>query len=335
MNITIQPITDRSIWDQFLTATQPHTFLQAWQWGEFYTKLQYTIWRLGIYQADQLVGLALVIKIPARRGAFLLCPHGPVMMIPDQSSLVALRDYLAALAKTERCAFLRWCPLFPKQNKTMFTTLGFRNAPVHMQHPELSWLLDLTSTEDSLLQAMRKTTRYSIKKAQKDGVIITKSSDSKDFKLFWEVYQQTATRQNFTPFSQAYVQAELAAWQQDSVLFFAEDHGMIISTALIIYNNGMGFYHQGASLKQAKSTASYLLQWEAIREAKRRGCMLYNFWGIAPDHQPKHPWAGLSLFKKGFGGYAEEYVHAQDYVISSRYWLSWVIETVRRMKRGL
>ena len=53
---------------------------------------------------------------------------------------------------------------------------------------------------------------------------------------------------------------------------------------------------------------------EAIKEAKKRGCKVYDFWGFTdPEKFPKHPWAGPTLFKMGFGGHKEEYVKTQDW----------------------
>jgi lipid II:glycine glycyltransferase (peptidoglycan interpeptide bridge formation enzyme) len=84
------------------------------------------------------------------------------------------------------------------------------------------------------------------------------------------------------------------------------------------------------------------LQWEAIKEAKNRGCKTYNFWGIAPDiknaqeaQESSHPWAGLSLFKMGFGGCRKEYVKTQDLVILPKYWLNYIIEVLRKKIRHL
>jgi len=79
------------------------------------------------------------------------------------------------------------------------------------------------------------------------------------------------------------------------------------------------------------------LQWEAIKEAKQRGCERYNFWGIADEKSKikKHPWWGLSLFKMGFGGYRKEYVKTQDLPLSPSYWLTFIFEKIRKIKRGL
>ena len=105
---------------------------------------------------------------------------------------------------------------------------------------------------------------------------------------------------------------------------------------MIIFHSKRGFYHQGASLP-SKAPVSYLLQWEAIKEAKRRGCERYNFWGIVPDtkENANHPWKGLSLFKKGFGGYEKDYLKTKDYPLSFRYWLVYVFEKIRKRKRHL
>jgi len=59
-----------------------------------------------------------------------------------------------------------------------------------------------------------------------------------------------------------------------------------------------------------------------------------QFWGIAPENRPKHPWTGLTLFKTGFGGYKEEYLHCQDLPVTLKYWLNYTVEKMRRIKRG-
>ena len=72
-----------------------------------------------------------------------------------------------------------------------------------------------------------------------------------------------------------------------------------------------------------------------LKQARKRGCKIYNFWGITPTDSPRHPWAGLTLFKKGFGGYKKEYVKTQDLPLSGQYWINYLVERIRRSKRGL
>ncbi len=339
MQIFIKPVP-RKDWDAFLTKRKPQTFLQSWNWGDFNKSLGDKIFRLGIYEEGKLKGVALTIKIKAKRGSFLFIPDGPLLEDGDDiHGLIHLFQFLSNLAKHERCSFLRISPpnLKTTAYEEIFKDLGFRRAPTHM-HSELNWILDITPSEEQLLKEMRKTTRYSINKAEKDGVIIETSNKVEDVKIFNSIYKATVLRQDFTPFSLKYLENEFATFSRtnNALLFFAKYNNEVISTAIIIFENGGAFYHQGASiLKYPKIPASYLLQWEVIKEAKRRGYTFYNFWGIAPEGKPKHPWAGLSLFKKGFGGYQEEYVPAMDLKLNSRYWLTYWIEKARKTYRGL
>lgn len=338
-SICISPVSEKA-WSVFLSGLKPHTFLQSWEWGDFNKKEGHKVFRLGIYENGYLKGVALTLKISARRGSFLFMPHGPILEDEsDLHGLLHLFNFLRDLAQREQCSFIRISPItkLTDASEEIFKDLGFRRAPTHM-HSELNWILDISPSEADLLKEMRKTTRYSITKAQKDGVIVETSSNPEDVKLFNSIYKSTVDRQNFTPFSLAYLEKEFKTFVKNNhaLLFFAKYNGEVISTAMIIFEAGGAYYHHGASiLKYPKITASYLLQWGIIKEAKRRGCSFYNFWGVAPEGKRKHPWAGLSLFKKGFGGYEEEYIPAMDLKLNRKYWLTYWIEKVRKIKRGL
>lgn len=340
MKYTIKPVTDQAVWDSFVISMSPATFLHSWLWGEHSMAMGNTVLRLGIYEQQTLVGVAHFFLIKARRGTYLLCPHGPVLSPAGaDEKLVALSDYVDQAAKELRCDFVRICPILmdTEANRQVFKELGFRGAPIHM-HPELSWILDITPSEDSLLAAMRKTTRYLIRKGEKEGIEVTVHQDSQALKDFWPVYEATFQRQRFTPFSRRYIEKEFGLYAERGAasLFLAHYQGEVISAAIIIFYGNSGFYHHSGSVpKFASINSSYLLQWRVIQEAKRRGLKFYNFWGISPDSQPRHPWAGLSLFKKGFGGYSEHYVHAQDKPLTYRYYLNYLVETLRRIQRGV
>jgi peptidoglycan pentaglycine glycine transferase (the first glycine) len=336
-------ITDKKIWDAFLDEAQPSSFLHSWEWGLMEQALGRPYFRLGIYNDGGLIAVAAFTKIQARRGTFLLCSHGPIVKLGFNDQLLdilnSLRDAVRVIGQKERCHFIRISTITPasKEHEDAFHTAGFRDAPIHM-HAELTSILKITSSEEELLKGMRKQTRYSIKKAEKDGVTVERSTNPADLELFWQIYESTFKRNHFTPFSKEYLSKEFSTFMNagKGILYFAKYNNERISSAFVIYSNGSGFYHHGASLqKYSNITASHLIQWEAIREAKLRGCTHYNFWGMSPEGDIKHPWYGYSLFKKGFGGYYEEYVHAKDYILSTRYWLTYIIERIRKIKRGL
>ena len=287
-----------------------HTFLQSLEWEKTNQALGSKTWRI----QD-----ALVIKTVARRGTFLLVPH--ISFFSRE-----LRDALVVLGRKEGCAFIRVCPLMEdtEENRLKFKSLKFKRAPVHV-HPEFAWILNIDHDDETLFAGMRKTTRYLIRKAQKDGLTTEISTNPADIDRFWKLYEQTAQRQKFVPFSKNYIDAEFRAFRENTFWVFSEQ-----AAAMLVLTPEEGFYHHGASTHHP--TASYAVQWAAIQEVRRRGRQWYNFWGVWND--PKSPQAGLSLFKRGFGGLQESYVPTQDLALTSRYWLNYTIETIRKLQRG-
>lgn len=340
--IKIQEITQKKVWEDFLLKCDNKTFLNSWNWGEFQKNMREKIWRMGIFNDEELIGLALVIKVSARRGNFLLTPHCPITIksgVGDyQNILQVLMNELKKIAKHEKCSFIRISPIWKRsvENIKIFKDLDFKDAPIQT-HPEASWKLDINPSEDELLKSMRKTTRYLIKQAQKNKDIeIIQTQKIENLEIFNELHKQVSKTQNFTPFSLEYLKNEFLAFDKDNFvsLFFGKYKGEVVAVSFIIFWSGIGFYHHAALLpKFRKIPISYLLQWEAIKEAKKRGCGLYDFWGFVDN--PKHPWYGPTLFKMGYGGYADKYVETQDLVLSQRYWLNYIVEKIRKIKRRL
>jgi lipid II:glycine glycyltransferase (peptidoglycan interpeptide bridge formation enzyme) len=354
----IQDVKDKNLWEDFLVECEEKTFLQSWNWGEFCQKEGNKIWRWGIYNNNNLISTAFFYKIQAKRGTFIFVPHGPNIKskIKDEKSNISkiFLEKLKEIAKEEKCDFIRIAPIWGKndENNRIFKELNFRDAPIHI-HPELTWELDITLSEEELLNQMRKTTRYLIRQAQKNDVKIIESRNLDDMEKFEELNKKTVNRHHFIPFSLSYLKNEFLVFLPDGQpirqtqgcpectegqisIFLGKYKEELISAGIFVFWQGTAFYHHGASsLKYPKIPVSYLLLWEAIREAKNRGCKKFNFWGIAPENEKNHPWAGLSLFKMGFGGYKKEYVKTQDLPLSNKYWLTYIFERMRKIKRGL
>jgi len=358
----IKEIKEKIIWEEFLQKCEEKTFLQSWNWGEFNKMMGEKIWRLGIYDNDILVATTFFYKIQARRGTFIFVPHGPNMKISNSQSLISKKEILNTLteklkeiAREEKADFIRIAPIWERndENVKIFSDFGFKEAPIHI-HPELTWELDITKSEEELLAQMRKTTRYLIKQAQKiTDIKISQSQNLDDVEKFNELNQKTVDRHHFVPFPATYLKNEFLVFSPDSQpirqaqgcpectegqisIFLGRYKEELVSSGIFVFWQELAFYHHGASsLKYPKMPVSYLLLWEAIKEAKKRGCKKFNFWGIAPENEKSHPWAGLSLFKMGFGGYKKEYVKTQDFLLSKKYYLTYVFEKMRKIKRGL
>ena len=350
--MNLKEVNNKEDWESFLEKCQEKTFLQSWNWGEFQIKEGNKIFRFGVFLEKKLVSICLAIKIKAKRGTFLFIPHGPVIMEElsqkDRKEIFqVLFSRLKEVAKEVGASFIRCSPILQNtpEHLNIFSDLGFRDAPLHM-HPEITWELDILGKEEDILSAMRKTTRYLIRQAEKNKeIIIEKSNNINDLVIFEKIYTATASRQHFSAFSSTYLKNEFEAFFKDDqiMIFLGRYKKEVVASALFIFWHNMCFYHHSGSIQKYKNIpVMYLLQWEAIKEAKKQGCIIYNFWGIAPGVSTEkdaakshHPWAGLSLFKMGFGGHKKEYIPTKDFILSKKYWINYIIETIRKRKRRL
>jgi lipid II:glycine glycyltransferase (peptidoglycan interpeptide bridge formation enzyme) len=338
--LTVKEIIAKKTWEDFLTITYPgfFPFFQTWNWGEVQKKLGFPLVRFGLFENDTLIGVVQVVEIKARRGKYLHLRHGPVLTSFTKVHLEALLRFLKDYAKEKGFAFIRMSPLLPIEDKTvaLLTGIGFRNAPIHNMDAEICWVLDITKSEDELLMGMRKSHRYLIKKAVKENIqIIRLDHASKDLDSFLSLYGLLASKRGFVAHRGLVEELEILGPEHEAVLFLAQYEGRIIGGALIDFVGPMAIYHHGATDDAYRNLSiSYLLQWEAIREAKKRGKKLYNFWGIAPTESKKHPWYGLTLFKTGFGGEKRTFVHAMDLPISLIYWKTFLIDMLTKIKKG-
>ncbi|MBI3366373.1 peptidoglycan bridge formation glycyltransferase FemA/FemB family protein [Candidatus Roizmanbacteria bacterium] len=340
--MNIQEVNNKNEWEEFVNESYSTSFLQSWEWGEVKKEMGQEVLRLGLYEKEKLLAIALIEKMKSKRGRYLFVPHGPLVNLKSQnfnlkSCLQLFKNYLIEIAKKEGYIFIRIGSSLENtpQNQALFKNLGFKKAPIYI-HSENFWILSLDKSEDELLAEMRKTTRYLIRKAIRDGVLIEKRTDKKALDDFYEIYEKTVKREHFSPYSKRYIKNEFSAFHEsgNAIFLFGRYQGKILASALVLFTKTTACYHQGASI-HTKIPVPYLLQWEAIKESKKRGCKLYNFWGILIKGRTPKDWEGLTTFKTGFGGHEIQYVPTQDYIISPSYYLTYVYEKFLQWKRGV
>lgn len=336
--ISIKNIIDKDTWEKFILSKNEANFLQSWNWGEFHKNLGNAIYRSGFYDNGNLLGIMLSVVETAKRGKYLTVGAGPIIDWGNQELVKSFLEEIKKIAKETGCVFVRVRPQLASNDssKNIFKKLGFVNAPMHL-HAELTSQLDIEKPEEELLANMRKTTRYEIKKAISLGIQIEASENPQKIKKFYELQMETAKRQKFVPFSFNFLhkQFEVFSKNNEALLYSAFYKNKLLAQAFIIFQKKEAVYHYGASTDEGRHyPGAYLIQWEAIKEAKRRGLTRYNFWGVAPTDNPNHRFAGLSLFKRGFGGVDVQYLHAQDLIINKpRYFINYLIELLRKKIR--
>jgi len=336
----IREVADKKTWEKFVLSQHPNVFLQSWNWGRFHQMLGKRIIRMGLFEKEKLLGIALLIKEEAKRGRHLIIPGGPILADWNNKRVAkVLFGELKRQGKKEKAIFIRVRPNIHNTplNRQLFRKLGFQDAPMHL-HAETTLHLDLTQTEEETIRKMRKTTRYLIRRAQRDGVETQISKNINDIGLLHTLQREAVERHKFIPFSKEFFEKHFRAFIDDGqiALIKADYHGETLAIGMFIFYGDTGFYHySGSSSRYPKIPASYAMLWRAIQEAKKRGCKIFDLWGIAPTGDPRHRFAGVTRFKKGFGGTRIDYLHAQDLPLSPGYLLAFVFETLRRKIRHL
>jgi peptidoglycan pentaglycine glycine transferase (the first glycine) len=253
---------------------------------------------------------ALVIRRPLPFGlCWLEVPRGP--LFNDEASFNAILEDVKRTAKEENAVFIRLSSYEKLPLKTPDTPFD--------HHPQTSLVIDLNQTEDQILEQMKPKGRYNIKVAEKHEVKVEANGD---VEAFHSLLKKTADRDGFGVHSVEHYQSMLMALGQNAQLLMARYDGELIAGGIFVYLDEWGIYYYGASDNHFRNVmAPYLLQWTAIKEAKKRGCKYYDFLGIAPEGATKHPWAGVTDFKKKFGGRVVSYPSAKDLVLRPFWYL--------------
>lgn len=273
--------------------------------------------------------------------------YGPVVQagIDEREAVNILIAGLKKIGERNGCRFIRISPFWKEETAQKIPNTI--SSPLHLL-AEYLWYLTLTGkTEESLLRNMRKTTRNLIGRAEREGVTIEASKDPmKNLPHFLSIHEETRKRHGFTPYTDDFFRSQVEQFSRrnECMLYLAWYQQKVVAASIHMHAFGETSYHHGASSNAfGKIPASYLLQWTAIRDALKRRDRIYNFWGIAPLRDsrsggqapnPKHPFAGVTLFKTGFGGELLPLVHCMDLPLSRRYYLTRSFELLRKWRRG-
>jgi lipid II:glycine glycyltransferase (peptidoglycan interpeptide bridge formation enzyme) len=215
---------------------------------------------------------------------------------------------------------------------------SFIRAFEEMQ-PEHTLTLDLTKSADQLLSEMKQKGRYNVRLAAKNELTIIKETDLQHgIDVFFELYSVTAKRHHITYRTKKYFDNFAQTIGQNDLMKIYTAYKVIdgkntpLASAIIVYSGKTAIYMFGASSDEYKNLmAPYLLHWEIIQEARELGFEEYDFFGVAPDDDPKHAWAGVTRFKKQFGGEVESIMGSYDLVAKPmQYKLFKLAEKIRR-----
>jgi len=348
----LQKITDKKTWNNFIFENEFdfYSFLASWEWWDFQEKSGNKMLRFGIYdEKENLVWLLPLIVKKAKRWTYLFAAHTPLIaknFFPSLERgskgdsnffgvLESIKEELIKIAKENKASFIRFnSPVKnTKENKANFKKLGFIDAPMH-EHAEDTHLLDLNKTEEELLAQIKKKDRYYINRAIKEWVEIVKWNTEEQKEILKKMHLEHSKKVGYHPFSKKFIDYLYEIFWDNITTISARYEGKVESILMTIrFWKTCVYYIAASDIKHPKFSPNYLCQWEAIKQAKADWCEVYNFWGVSPDDNPNHPIAWVTKFKRKFWGYDYSLLHAQDLVISPKYIINFIIETIRRKKR--
>jgi hypothetical protein len=166
-----------------------------------------------VKKLDAIVA-ALVIEL--RIGKVLYVPYGPVFFgagLPTADLAQKVLSYLQVLGQKQNCVFVR---LEDKQGflsgqKYLIQPPKKTFAKEGIFQPRTEWWLTLSDTEENIYNNFHKDHRYSIRRAQKEGiqtemVDFQKNSANieKYFETFWKLLKETSKRDGFSLYDEKY-----------------------------------------------------------------------------------------------------------------------------------
>ncbi len=331
---------NREEWNQIVGQFDQPSLLQTWEWGQVKAKFGWEMDTL-TWRDDEarLQAAALVLKreqtlpIIGKKLKIIYVPKGPLMADWNHPMREKVLQDLVEYARREGAVYLKMDPEivtargFPENpdyerdphSAELIRKLwqsGWRLSKQQIQFKNTFWI-DLRPSEEELLAAMKQKTRYNIRLAEKKGVIIREGAGD-DLKHIYKMYAETANRDGFIIRPQEYY---LTLWETFmkagmATPLLAEVEGVTIAGLFLFYFGKRSWYIYGMSSNlHREKMPNYLLQWEAMRFSKARGCTTYDLWG-APDNfsEADRMW-GVYKFKEGLGGFIVQTEGALDFPV--------------------
>jgi lipid II:glycine glycyltransferase (peptidoglycan interpeptide bridge formation enzyme) len=303
-NAAVTSELSQDTWDEFLDSQPQAHILQTSSWGLLKESFGWRVIRL----VSGGFGAQLLIRKLAPGILLGYIPKGPIGDLTDQNL-----NALIELCRIHRISILKIEPddiFSDPEDIEALKHHGFRPSVQTIQ-PSRTLVVDLKQKEDEILARMNQKTRYNIRLAMRKGVSVRPWTDVQSFS---KMMQLTAERDEFGAHSFPYYQKAYDLFNplHACELLVAEVEGEALAAIMIFSHGERAWYFYGASTGIKRNLMpNYLLQWEAMKWAKAKGCVSYDLWGV-PDYPLDDLEAqfterndglwGVYRFKRGFGG---------------------------------
>ncbi|HEY9076887.1 MAG TPA: peptidoglycan bridge formation glycyltransferase FemA/FemB family protein [Anaerolineaceae bacterium] len=335
----MEKILDAVNWNNILAGLPGAHILQTWEWGQVKADYGWYPTRL-VWRSPQgkILAAAQVLKRPFQvKGlrlpySVLYIPKGPLFDWTDRNLMVTVLSDLERYVKDERAIFIKIDPdiilgsgvpgsadeqhdkngegisniLTQRQWNRSNEQIQFRNTVV----------LELAGDEADWMKRMKQKTRYNLRLAERKGVVIQQGTMD-DLDWAYQAYLETSVRDGFVIRPKEYYYRVWRTFMQAKMayLLLAEVEQKPIAGLFLFAYGKRAWYLYGMSREDHREyMPNYLLQWEAMRLARKLGCLEYDLWGAPDEFNETDSMYGVFRFKQGLGGKVIRTAGAWDFV---------------------
>ncbi|MBT6068602.1 peptidoglycan bridge formation glycyltransferase FemA/FemB family protein [Candidatus Peregrinibacteria bacterium] len=336
---------------------------QSLAWEKFQRATGRGVFALGLESGDRAIFLKF--GLPFGRAWSL------AMGVDFEKFTTGDFEKLLSWAKSEKCVYIR-CEGYSKGGVFEGERRGEGSSRKGLACvkkvskaylPEYTIKIDLKLSEAEILAQMKRKGRYNIGVAEKNGVKVEryfgKAASEKAIDEFYGILSETGGRDGFGIHKKSYYLEMLQSLGGEAALYLARVEGKIetggeapgkaIAGLIVVYGTNEAVYYYGASSNQYRNMmAPYLLQWQAMKDAKAARKSKYDFMGTARpvcgegpvdsegvalkevEFDKKDPLCGVTEFKQKFGGRLYKFESPVDLVLNS-FWYS-IIKIAKRLR---
>lgn len=300
------------------------------------------------------------------RLSILYSPKGPLFDWTNESLRTRVLNDLQVYAKTQGAIFLKIDPdvvlgtgvpasedeVVDSSGQLVMAELkrrGWEYASDQIQFKS-TVIIDLNLTEEEILARMKQKTRYNVRLSEKKGVALRVGTKD-DLPMLYKMYAETSVRDGFVIRDESYYKTVWELFMRSNVdrlessqvstfqlsnlptcePIIAEVDGEAVAAIFIFYFAGRAYYVYGMSRNaHREKMPTYLLQWEAVKRAKAKGCAVYDLWGAPEVFDESDSMWGVYRFKEGLGGKVVRTLGAWDFA-PSPLWYKMYSEIIPRV----
>jgi len=286
--IDLRKTTNQEQWDDYVLEHAGHP-LQLWGWGQVKAAHGWSVDRIFAYdQDDKIIAAAQLLtrKLPLPLRAISYVPRGPV---GEGAYSVAFLNELAAYAtRTYKSMALSIEP----DTREFDIPKGWLKS-THRILPPDTIELDLTLSENDLLNAMAKKTRQYIRKSAAEAIEIRTVKTREQLDSLLAIYRGTSQRAKFALHNDQYYIDVFNLMGDNSQVFAAFVEGKPVAFLWLAVSADTAFeLYGGMNDIGQELRINYALKWHAIRKMREWGIGRYDLGGLIND--------GVSTFKRSW-----------------------------------